>query len=277
VEVLPPFPEKLKSLEGKKVYLVPGTLRPETMYGQTNIWVLPEGDYGAFEINDTDVFICTERAARNMAFQGLSKTPGQVSCLAKFKGWDILGIPVKAPLAPFDKVYTLPMLTISPKKGTGIVTSVPSDSPDDYINLDELRRKPAWREKHNLKDEMVLPYEVVEIIDVPDYGTRAAQKACEELKIKSPKDKELLEEAKEKVYQKGFYEGKMIVGEHKGKLVRDAKPLIKEMLIATGQAVVYAEPASDVISRSGDECVVALTDQWYLDYGEPKWRAEVEK
>lgn len=27
-----------------------------------------------------------------------------------------------------------------------------------------------------------------------------------------------------------------------------------------------------VISRSGDECVVALTDQWYLTYGEDEWQ-----
>jgi len=27
-----------------------------------------------------------------------------------------------------------------------------------------------------------------------------------------------------------------------------------------------------VMSRSGDECVVALTDQWYLTYGEDEWR-----
>jgi leucyl-tRNA synthetase len=26
------------------------------------------------------------------------------------------------------------------------------------------------------------------------------------------------------------------------------------------------------MSRSGDECVVALTDQWYLTYGEEAWR-----
>ena len=32
-----------------------------------------------------------------------------------------------------------------------------------------------------------------------------------------------------------------------------------------------ALPAA-LISRSGDECVVALCDQWYLDYGEEKWR-----
>jgi hypothetical protein len=27
------------------------------------------------------------------------------------------------------------------------------------------------------------------------------------------------------------------------------------------------------MSRSGDECVVALTDQWYLVYGEAEWQA----
>lgn len=31
LEVMKPFPDKLKLLEGKKVYLVAGTLRPETM------------------------------------------------------------------------------------------------------------------------------------------------------------------------------------------------------------------------------------------------------
>ena len=69
LKVLEPFPEKLKSLEGKKkVFLVAGTLRPETMYGQTNCWVLPEGNYGAFEINKDEVFICTARAARSRRF-----------------------------------------------------------------------------------------------------------------------------------------------------------------------------------------------------------------
>ncbi len=30
---------------------------------------------------------------------------------------------------------------------------------------------------------------------------------------------------------------------------------------------------TQVISRSGDECIVALTDQWYLTYGEEDWQA----
>ena len=39
--------------------------------------------------------------------------------------------------------------------------------------------------------------------------------------------------------------------------------------------MLYSEPERQVISRSGDECVVALTDQWYLNYGEPSWLAIV--
>ena len=31
------------------------------------------------------------------------------------------------------------------------------------------------------------------------------------------------------------------------------------------------------MSRSGVECVVALTDQWFLNYGEEKWKALVDK
>jgi leucyl-tRNA synthetase len=53
---------------GKKVYLVAATLRPETMYGQTNCYVLAEGEYGVFEMKNDEFFICAHRAARNLAY-----------------------------------------------------------------------------------------------------------------------------------------------------------------------------------------------------------------
>jgi len=52
-----------------------------------------------------------------------------------------MGVPLKAPLTPYDIIYTLPMLTIKDDKGTGVVTSVPSDAPDDYAALRDLQKK----------------------------------------------------------------------------------------------------------------------------------------
>jgi leucyl-tRNA synthetase len=46
----------------KKIFMVPATLRPETMYGQTNCFLLPTGEYGAFTIDATnEIFIMSER------------------------------------------------------------------------------------------------------------------------------------------------------------------------------------------------------------------------
>ena len=277
MEVIPPFPPKLRALEGRKVFLAAATLRPETMYGQTNAWVLPDGKYGAFEINDTDVFILSERAALNLAYQKLSRVPEKPSCLAELTGYDLIGLPLKSPLAFNEIIYALPMLSILIDKGTGIVTSVPSDSPDDFMALHDLKTKPVFRAKFGVKDEWVLPFEVIPIINTPLFGDKSAEKICKDYGIQSQNEKEKLAEAKKLIYRGGFYEGTMIVGEYAGMRVQEAKNLIRSKLLELGQAVVYSEPEKKVISRSGDECVVALTDQWYITYGEPEWKQKAEE
>ncbi|KAJ4757913.1 hypothetical protein LUZ62_068288 [Rhynchospora pubera] len=276
MEVQQPFPEKLKPLEGKNVFLAAATLRPETMYGQTNCWVLPEENYCAYEINDTDVFILTERAALNLAYQKLSRVLKMPSCLVELTGYDLIGLPLKSPLSFNEVIYSLPMLTILTNKGTGIVTSVPSDSPDDYMALHDLVSKPALRAKYGVKDEWVLPFKVIPIINIPEIGDKSAETVCTNLQIKSQNDKDKLAEAKKLTYLKGFTEGIMLVGKFKGKKVQDAKPLIKDQLVDAGLAVLYSEPETKVMSRSGDECVVALTDQWFITYGEEEWKRAAE-
>ncbi|EGC32540.1 leucyl-tRNA synthetase [Dictyostelium purpureum] len=281
LQVKEPVPECLKPIheQGKKIFLAPGTLRPETMYGQTNCWILPTGQYGAFEMGNGDVFVCTERSARNMAYQNLTTGKGEYKCLAKFTGQDILGAALKAPLAINETVYVLPMLSVDEEKGTGVVTSVPSDSPDDYASLQDLKNKAPFRAKFGIKDEWVLPFEVIPIIDIPGYSTTSAIKACQENNVKSQNDRALLDKAKETCYQKGFNDGIMMVGKYAGRKVSEVKKIIKDEMIAAGEAVEYSEPASKVVSRSGDECVVALTDQWYINYGDDdiEWKNQTIK
>lgn len=272
---------QLLSTQNKPVYLVPATLRPETMYGQTNCFVLPDGEYGAYEIAHDQIFVMSARAARGFACQTYDNENywggsfGQIKCLETFSGTELLGLAVSAPLATYDKVYVLPLLTISMGKGTGVVTSVPSDAPDDYVSLKALQDKPDFRSKYGITAEMVEPFEVVPIIKIEGYGEASAVFMCEKLKIQSFNDKAKLKEAKDETYLKGFTMGVMTVGPYAGKNVSQAKPLIKQEMIEAGQACLYFEPESKVMSRTNDECVVASVDQWYLVYGDESWTKEV--
>uniref|UniRef100_A0A182Y3F3 leucine--tRNA ligase n=2 Tax=Anopheles stephensi TaxID=30069 RepID=A0A182Y3F3_ANOST len=275
MKVTGPLPAKLAGAVGKRpVYLVCGTLRPETMYGQTNCWVHPDIKYIAFETAKQEVWVCTRRAARNMSYQGFTAVEGELKELAELVGQDIMGLQLSAPLTSNKVIYTLPMLSIKEDKGTGIVTSVPSDSPDDYAALLDLQKKQPFREKYGITDEMVLPYQPIPIIDVPGLGNLCAVYAYDKFKIQSQNDREKLTEAKELVYLKGFYDGVMLVGEHKGKKVQDVKKDLKQYLVERNEADVYFEPEKTIMSRSGDVCVVALCNQWYLNYGEEVWQKQ---
>ncbi|CAM5999081.1 unnamed protein product [Sphagnum balticum] len=276
MKLMDPKPDKLAKIKSN-IFLVAATLRPETMYGQTNCWLRPDMKYIAYKVSSGDVFISTMRAARNLGHQGYTSQFGEVDVVAELLGNDLLGCKLKAPLTKFEFIFALPMLTIKEDKGTGVVTSVPSDAPDDFAALRDLKNKAPLREKYKIKDEMVLPFDPVPIINIPDFGDLSAVTVCEQLKIQSQNDKDKLAEAKDKVYLKGFYDGIMLVGQHKGKKVCEIKKLVQKELVDKKEAVIYMEPEKQVISRSGDECVVALCDQWFLEYGEEKWRAEADK
>jgi leucyl-tRNA synthetase len=262
------MPASLQQFAGKKIYLIAATLRPETMYGQTNCYVLPEAEYGLFAMKNDEFYVMSERAARNFAFQELTVEYGKYPSLAKVTGQDLIGKALKAPLTVYDKVYALPMKTISMEKGTGIVTSVPSDSPDDWAALRDLQTKANIREEYGVLEEHCVPFAPVPIIEIPDFGNMCAVKLVEDLKIKSQKDRDLLQKAKDEAYKKGFYQGRMIVGIGEGLSVEEAKPKCKKLLMDEGLAVPYYEPEKEVVSRTDDKCIVACCYQWFLAYGE---------
>uniref|UniRef100_A0A915LWI6 leucine--tRNA ligase n=1 Tax=Meloidogyne javanica TaxID=6303 RepID=A0A915LWI6_MELJA len=283
IKVLDPKPKVFDNLASNiPVFFVAATLRPETLYGQTNCFLHPDLIYSFFYVgsDSSEIFIATERAALNMSFQGMLPVEGQIKCvkgLEKIKGETLLGCALSSPLTSYEKIYSLPMMSIKADKGTGVVLSVPSDSPDDYAALCDLRKKKALREKYNISDEMVLPFEPIPILDIPDLGQLAAVNICQKMGIASQNDKVKLEQAKKEVYLKGFYHGTMLVGDYKGEKIDQVKKRIQEDLISKGLACKYVEPEKTVVSRSGDECVVALCDQWYLNYGNPEWKEAAKK
>lgn len=279
-------PEAEKAVEGKipkdaSVYFIPATLRPETMYGQTCCFVGPKISYGIFKVSDREYYVCTKRAAWNMAFQGtffdsdhFPRAQSELQPVVELPGSAYVGTLVDAPLSVHrDGVRILPMESVLATKGTGVVTSVPSDSPDDYATVKDLAKKAEY---YGIKKEWA-ELEIIPVIETPSYGKLTAQRLVETMKINSPKDVTQLATAKDLAYTEGFYKGKMLVGEFKGQPVQEAKDKVRKSIISSGDGFPFADPAAEVISRSGDECVVAYLGQWFLNYGEndPEWQKTV--
>ncbi|KAH6682803.1 leucyl-tRNA synthetase-like protein [Halenospora varia] len=259
---------KGKVPEGAEVFFVPATLRPETMYGQTCCFVGPKINYGVFKVSEKEFYVITDRAARNMAYQGIFPQNGVYEKVAELVGSACVGTLVHAPLSVHKEVRILPMESVLPTKGTGVVTSVPSDSPDDFATVTDLAKKADY---YGIKKEWA-ELEIIPIISTPSYGDLTAPFLVKKLKIASPKDTKQLEEAKDLAYKEGYYQGTMVFGDFKGEKVEAAKPKVREQLIKAKEGFAYSEPERKVVSRSGDDCCVALMDQWYLDYGEESWR-----
>ncbi|KAK6458884.1 cytosolic leucyl tRNA synthetase [Scheffersomyces xylosifermentans] len=264
------FAEHNFDFKSKKVYLVAATLRPETMYGQTCCFVSPKIDYGVFDAGNNEYYITTERAFKNMSYQKITPKRGYYKAEAVINGGALIGSKILAPLAVNKELRVLPMETVLATKGTGVVTCVPSDSPDDFVTTRDLYNKPEY---YNIQKEWVQT-EIVPVVKTEKYGDKCAEFLVNELKIQSPKDSVQLAQAKELAYKEGYYNGTMAIGKYVGDKVEVAKPKVRADLVASGEAFVYNEPEGVVISRSGDECIVSLEDQWYIDYGEDSWKAQ---
>lgn len=264
------FAENSFDLSKNKVFFVAATLRPETMYAQLCCFVSTKITYGVFKAAEGEYYITTERSFKNMCYQKLTPTRGDYKAALHIKGATLVGTKINPPLTVLKDVRILPMDTILPSKGTAVVTCVPSDSPDDFVTVRDLANKPEY---YNIEKDWVQT-EIVPVIHTEKYGDKCAEYLVNEFKIQSPKDAVQLAQAKELAYKEGFYNGVMLVGKYKGEKVEDAKPKVKADLIASGDAFAYNEPEGLVISRSGDECIVSLEDQWYIDYGEDSWKSQ---
>ncbi|MFH1403710.1 MAG: leucine--tRNA ligase [Candidatus Altiarchaeota archaeon] len=251
-------------------YIIAATLRPETMYGQTNMWVSPGITYVRANV-DGESWIISRECAEKLRLQDR-----EVEVKGEVKGVDLLGKYCLAPVIERD-IIILPSEFPDPNIGTGLVTSVPSDAPYDWIALKDIQGDKSLCEKYGLDYEKIKSIETIPIINIEGYGREAAKDMVESMGICSQKDIEKLEEATKEVYKAGFHTGVMNenCGEYGGMAVVRAKEKIKSKLISSGKADIMLEFSKPVTCRCGGNVVVAQADSWFVDYGNEDWKETV--
>jgi leucyl-tRNA synthetase len=265
------------ALEGAKEKLAIATLRPETLPGATNLWVHPAITYHrvtvrAPSVPDGETWIVSAPCMKKLPDQEY-----EVTDEGTILGSELIGKTVTTPDGE-RSIPVLPATFPTADKGTGIVLSVPSDAPDDYIALLDLQRDAKVAEKYKLDAAMLKAIEPIPIIDAGELGHLAAVKAVQDFKIANQKERDKLDLAKKLVYKKGYYEGKLLVGPYAGEAVEIAKEKIKRDLLATGQAHKFYELTGKVVTRTLVDCTVkVVSNQWFIDYGDPAWKEQAHK
>ena len=248
--------------DGRK--LVAATLRPETVFGLTNFWVNPEVEYVEVRVSG-ETWVASRPAAEKLALQMDSvEVGGPVS------GESLMGMTCTAPLTG-KSIPVFPSVLCDPEVGTGLVMSVPSDAPVDWVGLVELGRDEPVRSRYGITDELFGTAQPIPIIDTPGYGPMPAVEVVDRMGIDSLEDP-ALDEATKEVYKTGFHKGVMnsSCGEYAGWPVEKAKDAIRERVLAEGLAAQFFDLSEEVLCRCGSRVFVKkIPDQWFIDYANP--------
>ncbi len=225
------------------------TLRPETIFGVTNMWVNPEVTYEKIKVGK-ETWICSKECTTKISYQIENvETLGE-----RIDGKELIGKYCKVPMIDRD-VQILGGIFADPSIATGIVMSVPAHAPYDWIALVESNAK----------------IDPIQIIDVKGFGKNPAREICEQMKIESQEDKEKLEKATEILYKKEFHTGVLnnLCGRYAGLRISNIKDTVKNDLIELGEANVMREFSEEVICRCGERVVIKkIPDQWFIKYSD---------
>jgi leucyl-tRNA synthetase len=249
------------------------TLRPETVFGVTNIWLNPKAKYVKAIVNG-EKWIVSQECVEKLTYQN-----HKVTVLESFDGKELIGKRVENP-ATIEEIYILPAEFVDPKNATGVVMSVPGHAPYDYVALENIKSEPSRLAEYGLTEDILKSIDAISIIEVPQYSEVPAEDVVKKMGITEQTDPKL-EDATKEVYRHEFHNGKMKsnTGKYAGLPVAEAKEKVKQDLIAAGKATtIYELLNRPVKCRCGTECVVKIFEnQWFIDYGKPKWKALAHK
>ncbi|NDB62606.1 MAG: leucine--tRNA ligase [Nitrosopumilaceae archaeon] len=231
------------------------TLRPETIFGVTNLWINPQIKYKKIKVDD-EIWIVSPECAYKLEF--LNKS---ISTISEISGSELIG---KQVTILDKKIPMFPASFVESQTGTGIVMSVPAHAPFDYQALVDYQKQNS--------SVKIAP---IPIIKTEGFGEIPAMEVVQKIGITSQDDPKL-DEATNEVYSKEFYSG--VLRENTGKFaglkVSEAKDTIKAWLAESKNSDILLELNDGPIRcRCGAECVVKLlNNQWFLNYLDQSWK-----
>jgi len=251
--------------------LLAATLRPETVYGVTNLWVERSGSLVVWHLAERSYLVAPVAAERLVEQHG-----GRIGHTVSAA--DLVGHEVTVPLRG-ERVPVVESALVDPDVGTGVVMSVPAHAPADAAAIEEVPSE--------FRSRIRPPAVLLEIPDpsglagseaelVAGNGT-PAEKALRAVGAKGLTDRKKVDLATDRLYRLEYVRGRMTVPELAGILVRDARERVAATLVSAGSSFPLREFSKPVVCRNGHTVVIRrVPDQWFLHYGNPAWKAEAQ-
>ena len=262
-----------------KLVLPAATLRLETIFGVTNMWMNPDVTYVKVKIGRKvdkvagETWLVSKDCAEKLEYQQF-----EIEIVGEVRGSELIGKSCVNPVLQ-NRILILPASFVNPDVGSGIVMSVPSHAPYDYVALEELRSNPDRLKQFAIDPDALKDILPISLIELGGFGEHPAIDICKRLNIRSQTDKRL-DEATEEIYTKEFHQGvlKTNTGKYAGKKVFEVKSQIINDFINAGIAARIYDLPEQVICRCTTKCLVKiLENQWFLKFSDKKWKADAKK
>ncbi|MEA3430041.1 MAG: leucine--tRNA ligase [Nanoarchaeota archaeon] len=258
-------------------FVVTATLRPDTAWGITNVYANPEIEYVEIDVKGQKWIV------GEPIIEKLNNQDYHVKVIGKVSGKDLVGKKVES--FGGTKILILPATFLDPEYGTGLVHSVPSDSADDLIALQDLQKDDDTINKFGLNIDEVKAIKPIEIFDTPEIGGNPAQYFLDKYKVNSQNQRDILDKIKKELYKLTFNQAKFNSKYKKGfskdlsgTIVKDGQDIIKKDLLKQGIIELFYELTGEVVCRCLTKCVVKIvSDQWFIEYNDPKWKKITHK
>ncbi|UCH87910.1 MAG: leucine--tRNA ligase [Thermoplasmata archaeon] len=243
------------------------TLRPETIFGVTNMWLHPEVNYKKIELDDGSIWVISPEAAVKLEHQR-----DNVKEIGEVKGSELIGQTCRVPYTN-EEVLILPGDFVDPTIATGVVMSVPAHAPYDWAALVDIQKEAVELEKnYGIPQSDVKAIKAISLITTGKETTdNPAGEICDELGVTSQMDTEKLEEATQIIYKREFHSGVLtsICGEYTGLKISEVKTTLQQDLIDMGLADTFQEFSEHVVCRCGQDVIIKrIPDQWFIRYSD---------